>query len=393
MNSTVPSVRILGSFEDAYIYSGYLIAVFTDGSVRGLSMDVIHDCAVALRPQHEALLRLTLLRNDWLDSEQGRLWLAIPSVSKALVADAELLSVDPLVVDVPVSEWEMMCAVPVLPVLDIRAYGMRLFVCTDSGLFELCMESTGYGRLGIARGLERILDARVVYVTSRIGGVAASAENAGVFFGSIPETTGDRTRIVKQVSLPSVRTGWSAFDVVNYTSQTSFDYIRNHAESLRDYPVWHSTDGEAHSKMRVTSFATETFEQLENSMPEGEPPSLLFNSSDRLYLIAANGQVQSAGIDRSSATPQVRRMRIETQSPIPRKLGRALSAFAFRKSLVVEFFEYVVLFSGATRTTLVDRPVVSVRSFQGSRRWKNTILTCDEEGLTLHAVLPQAQRQ
>jgi hypothetical protein len=383
---------------DAYLYSGYLLVILRDGTLRALGLEELHSILIKRHPEQSGIFRTAFLRNDWLTNPQAHALLSSVNVSKHFKRDWEsAASLDINIDEVP---WTFVCEIPDVHLQDFRLYGMRAYLGTRSGTYEALMQYDSKAmRPQVQAPFQRVIDARTCYLTARAGEVVMSAGSEGLFHGRIFDPF-EPIQIHNHCSVvSSIRTGWSGFDVINYDTQSTFTYLRNEVETVKSRRHLFSPDDESPEKIMVSNFATEqiSMEQfLQRVDLSTDNVRLSFNTSERCFFILGDNRCVAAYVDRSGNSPHLRR-KLQTIAAIKgisniRSLGKPYGAVASEAGTVVEFFDRIVLIHDGRALLLEELPAISVRAFPTSRRFKRSVLITQEDAVVIHSVPPTRRK-
>jgi len=285
--------------------------------------------------------------------------------------------------------------VPVMPIYDIRLYANRVYLAHRDGVREGRL-SFYHNEVRLENSLAQIFDARTVNISARAGNLMFSADNEGLYCGSLwndEKTTKISSRSYAQKSL---RTGWSSFDVVNYERQAHFSYLKNEIVRRKEKrPFRYSEIDEPPEKIEIVHMAVKTYsmdEVLEKVQFKSTDVRYCFNSTTACFFFLKDGQFVRINFAREFHDGA--RLRSKTHD-LSFSAGEIIShqpssAVAFPLGCVIEYFDRVLLFHDKRVVTLEDSPVISVRTFPTSRRFRRQICITREDGIALHAVFPTA---
>ena len=172
-----------------------------------------------------SFLKLAFLRNEFYYSQQGRTFLKIPGMKEVLKWNWKKLSETDFILtyeDIndllqPLCEWK---SIP----LDMRIYGMRLFLGCREGLYEINIDVEKS-----IRKLERCFESKVTCVNAKYGELVVSADTDGLYAASIDMENITKTRVDenKPIENRSLRTIWADTNIFNYYGKEEFSYISN----------------------------------------------------------------------------------------------------------------------------------------------------------------------
>jgi hypothetical protein len=340
------------------------------------------------------VFKLAILRNDWLDNSQAVAFLNIRKFRKALEKAWNDSALNGFTIELDKDNtWQVLCEVPSMPIYDIRLYATRVYLAHRDGVREGRLFFNDH-ELRLEGPLARIFDARTVSISARSGSLMFSADNEGLYSGSLwneEETTKVSSRSYAKKSL---RTGWSSFDVVNYEKQSYFSYLENEIERRKaKRPFRYSEIDEYPEKTEIVRFAIKTYsmdEVLKKVPFKASDVQYCFNSAMACFFFLKDGRFVHVNFARELHNEIRLRSKIHDLSFNAEEIisSNPCSAVAFPSGCVIEYFDRVLLFHDKKVVTLEDSPVISVRTFPTSRRFRRQICITREDGIALHAVFP-----
>jgi len=191
-----------------------------------------------------------------------------------------------------------------------------------------------------------------------------------------------------------LRTGWSGFDVVNYERQAHFSYLENEIVRRKDQrPFRYSEIDESPEKIEIVRMAAKTYsmhEVLEKVPFQSGDVQYCFNSTTTCFFFLKDGRFVRVNFAKERRDNVRLRSKIHPMFSAAEEIisQKPSSAVAFPLGCVVEYFDRVLLFHDNKVVTLEDSPVISVRTFPASRRFRRQICITKEDGIALHAVFP-----
>jgi hypothetical protein len=185
--------------------------------------------------------------------------------------------------------------------------------------------------------------------------------------------------LLNKITDKSIRTGWMGYNIVNYRDNASAAFFNTKHERQ-------AADEYHHEKSVVTDIAKIPFSLnhlysylREKYSVEEFAIQFAFNSSIVIFINTFNGHFYSLGLNgRETTSP-----RISFSKSYKGTGNRILSASPSRAGLVIETDNQVLLFANGDWQTLVDSPVLSVRTFINSKRFQHLITITTEEGVWL----------
>ena len=367
---------IPGRFEDVQLYMGHLTALTHERSLVTLDLRRLMTRLEMRYPDLRGLLTAAFARNDWLASEQFRTLRANHGIANRW---NDILSGYP---DSPIDVrdadfediWEFDLEASV--VLDMNFYSQRLYVGTDLGLYHFDIDFT---RTSSGPATKR-LDARCIATLAAFQSVHASCEEDGLFssfdeFGWADLTADSFTRTAAR----SLRSAWLGRRLVNYVTNSTAQLFESESEFVKNAgrPSQRlitelersNTDlnvvGEAVSRAaevpdyrlrRISNWASTFFVNTINS------------GFYTVHLMRLDGAI--------APTTVVRRY-----PRVPDE--RVLSIHSIDAGVVLETDFNLLLFADSEMHAFHAGEVLSVRSFPGSKRYRNFVAATLEDGVML----------
>ena len=217
---------------DCYLYSGNIYFVMQNGSIMYAPYPkIISRLAKKSNESDFSFLKIAFLRNEFYYSQSSRTFLKVPGMKEVLKWNWERLSETEFTLtyeDIedllqPLCEW---VSIP----LDMRIYGMRMFLGCRAGLYEVIIDANNNGR----KKLQRCFDSKVTCVNAKYGELVVSADTEGLFAASIDMEGCTQTKVdeKKVVEKRSLRTVWANTDLFNYYGKEEFSYISNEYQTI-----------------------------------------------------------------------------------------------------------------------------------------------------------------
>jgi len=390
-------VFIRSSLLDAYIYAGHLFAVFTDGTLRVLPLIKVFEKLESQCPELASVLKLAILRNDWLLNPQMATLFYANYFLDAFTSVWQKATVQDFHVDLENEDWQVMWELPSLPIYDMRVYAMRVYLGHREGIHEGLIRIVK-NEVRPHNGLAKVFDARTISISARSGELLFSADDEGLFHGSLwdnAQVDSHTTVSEKSYAKKSLRTGWKGFDFLNYEKNSHFAYVKNEIQRVsqkqRTY-IYSQTD-ESSEKIRISKLATDTY-PMESFFSQSylfplDEVQYCFNDSKSSFFFLRDGhflKVNWTGAQQGARLSSKFSDFLETSGK--NILGKPCSAIAFPSGCVIEFFDRVVLVHDDEIFDIENHPAVSVRTFPTSKRFRRLVCVTCEDGVALHAVFP-----
>lgn len=377
---------------DCYLYGGNIYFIMQNGSIMYAPYPrIISRLASNYGEDDFSFLKLAFLRNEFYYSQQGRTFLKIPGMMDVLRWNWKKLSETLFVLSYediedilePLCEWQ---SIP----LDMKIYGMRLFLGCRDGLYEFNIDDDSR-----KKNLQRCFDSKVTCVNAKYGELVVSADSEGLFVASIDMENDTQTRIDEKQSVEgrSLRTIWAETNLFNYYGKENFSYISNEYEKI---PQQKDRYWEHRESKRITRFAAskQSMESvIENSGLKKEDIAYCFNSSSNAYVFLKSGKLRVYSIK----DKQYNQINGWGEIELPKyskkgneeeliDYGKVISAFSIPKGSVMEFFDKVLLLKDRHSYIIEEEPTIRTRSFMSSNRYQDILSATKENMVTLHAL-------
>jgi hypothetical protein len=382
------SIFIPGSFEDAYLYMGRLIAVTENRSLRFYNLEQLVGAVERGFAAAIPVLTWLFVRNDWLASGQFASLMHNPDLFGVFFSLFDRLPQPCFCSDADAAiETEEDLEMDATVILDMRLYNQRVYIGADSGLFHRDYDWSGEAVEAVT-GTEKRLDARCLSMSAGYGAVNASCGDAGLFtsfddFARLRENSSPRLRRIADRSL---RTAWLSYDLVNYQSYSDPLLLKSRQEEVDDalYHEKRALVGLGEEVMPLSDIYGELYSKFDI---DAESIQFAYNSSRVLFVQTIQGHVYSIGVQTTrEGWPKVTFAR-DYEYPGGRILGAQFS----RCGTVIETENAVTLFSDGRWIELFRGGVLSVRAFAGSKRYQNVVCIVKEDGILLVGVVEENQ--
>lgn len=396
MNNTV-EFKIKANLIDCYLYAGYLFLVMSNGRITYVSYHRVIHRLKERYPQYAGLIDLIFLHNEYSKSLAGKILLGIQEIknetkklwlkaSKEIEFSLDFADIEQYCEDM--GEWHSMP-------LDIRMYAMRLFMGTKEGLFEsrLNMEEKNY-KLHPST-IDKVFGTKVINLNAKNGSLVISADSEGLFGAEIIEGN-QSTKVDERVitSKRSLRTAWaSVCDLMNYESQHTFEYIRNQSSMITKQPAKKFRYGDNIEKKKIIAFGESVYDMdslLRVVDFKKEDIEYCFNSSSTGFFILKDGSFVNVNFRNETGIAEVYFSSLST--PIQQRISKkkqnrkVLSGCLVPNGCVVEYFDRVVLYQKGKAYTLAEKQVNNVRSYIGSRNYRDIVSIISSDEVSFHSV-------
>jgi hypothetical protein len=385
-NMILTKIFLPGEFEDAFIYMGRLIIITAEKSIRILNFDHIVEKLLLTHPNSHSVLNLAFSRNDWLSNNQFRSLMKDDEIREAVLSKFSLLSQhDRLEIDdvEDCVQLEQDLNIPGYVILDMLLYYKRMYIAADTGLYHIDFD-WGNDYVLIEGSPVKKFDARCITTSAKYGSINTSCGDEGLFsaiddFGWSHLTF---NRNMKKVANKSIRSLWSNYDLVNYSSPTSLSLLKSTVEKQ-------TIDSSAFEKALLTEIGTESIDLeyiLESiNIDTGndlDTIQFVYNSANTIFVHTTEGTFYSIGIRKVSDD----RPKVSFTRTYKGRDTQVLSMNSCSSGMIVETNNTVWLFSNREWFPIVESEVLSVRTFLRSKRYKNLVLITNEEGLFITSV-------
>lgn len=375
---------------DCYIYGGHVFIVTVSGELIFCSLTKFVKSVIERYPEYGRFLRLAFLRNDFFYNNQGDYFLEIKEIRKAFDLVWKKISKNGHICLKIDDNFEFIDKLNDLPVYDIRAYAMKLYIATRSGLFEcdLCPQDDGYN-INPSK-LKKIFDQKTVCISAKSGTIFASAGHEGLFVGRIDFS--DTARIDDRPILSkSLRTSWSSYDIFNYSESNRFSYVVNDVEKVPSQSKFSKHD-EKNEKVILSKIASNEFQMDEmlGASRFGEDNILFcFNSGQNGFFYLNDGEFYLTNILKTGDGEHKRFSSRNKKLPLKnKKVQQPLSAQLVQSGCVVEFMNGVSVFQNNVQLEVETEPIITMRTYLTSIRYRNLMSIVKDDYITLHALYP-----
>lgn len=377
---------------DCYLYGGNIYFIMQNGSIQYAPYPKIISRLARIYCEDDFnFLKLAFLRNEFYYSQQARTYLKIPGMKEVLELNWKKLSETEFTLNYndiedilqPLCEWESMP-------IDVRIYGMKMFVGCREGLFEINIDEGTRGKK-----LQRCFDSKVTCVNAKYGELVVSADTEGLFAASIDIEYGTKTRVdeKKAIEKRSLRTNWADTNIFNYYGKEDFSYISNDYQTVppKKDRYWEHLETKRITRFAVSKQPMESV--LEKSGLKKEEIGYCYNSSNNAYVFLKNGKLKVFPIKerQNDNTKEWSEIELPKYSRKGVKdalidYGCVISAFSIPKGSVMEFFDKVLLLKDGLSYIIEEEPAIRTRSFMSSNRYQDILSVTKEEKVTLHAL-------
>ncbi|WP_031532562.1 MULTISPECIES: hypothetical protein [unclassified Bacteroides] len=378
---------------DCYIYGGYIFFVMQDGRIVYGSYEKLINRAIKKIGGETELLKVAFRRNENYYSKQIKPFLKIPGVKDAIYRNWNQLMNEDLRL-----EWEdfedlmtTVCEYESFPI-DFRIYGMRMFIGCRKGLYEVKLRPVGR-KLNPAK-IEKCFDSsKIISVNPKFGELVASADSDGLIAKSI-DMDGDSTTFIHDrdvIMQRSLRTGWSDYDIFNYSDTADFSFYANECETVKNENVkyWEKAESKRISNFGIRQHSMDSM--LEMSRINKEDILYCFNGTTNAFLHLKNGKLvtvtlkgnRQGEIGEFTLSQYVKQA---TKDSTIKDFGRIVSGFTIPKGCVIEYFDKVILLRDSHAQVIEDGIAIKVRNFMSSNKYQDVLSITKDNEVILHAI-------
>jgi hypothetical protein len=381
---------------ECYLYGGYLFLFMADGRILYLPYRNVIYTLCENHPRFEKLLKLSFLHNEYYNSKAAQMLFGMEEVKKALEGlwtraskeesfELDFSDIEPVCLSM--GKWKE------LP-LDVCMYGMKMFVADRSGMVASRLNpdfNQDYIPLNPSK-FEKCFDTKTISVTARGGKVVLSADQNGLFYGDALGMEKLRIKDRDNITGRSVRTGWSNMDLINYDSPNSFSYLQNEVGEINEKNDNSRFRFDVREQKVITKFADSVVKSNELLMNRvnisPEDIRYCFNSQKNSFFILKDGSFVHVNILKNDDQQGVRYSTKVNRFQPSASWGKQkpMKSAVVPEGCVVEYYDKVVLYQKGIAYLLEDLPSYNIRTYLGSRNYRNMVSVIKEDSLTFHSV-------
>ena len=388
----ITKLFIPGRYEDAYIYMGRLILVTGDLSFRHHNLNDLIERLELKNSRNLPAARFLFARNDWFSTEQFRLQMRNPDIADAYVRAIHGLGEMVVLDNLTSAEGEQDLKIEMNALLDITVYRRRVYLAADTGFFDMEIEWEN-DELPISRRRKR-LDTQCYSLSTSYGTANASCGDAGLFsfyddFDTLNWSSSNVPyREPEKTADTSLRSGWFGEDLINYTGKTDATILHGQTHEL-DRP----TAGERKVVTGLSKYRSDMdflFQGLKLKYKLArEDVDFLWNSTATLYVQTKTNHFYSAGIKIGDDGERTLRFSKEFNGGIGRILAATMVRAGKSPALVAEAYDRVAVLVGGRWQIVTEGQALTVRTFPGSKRYKNLIAITLDDGVMLASIFDE----
>lgn len=379
---------------DSYIYSGYMFIVLKDGRLVYTPLSRVIHKLINQYPHYENIIRLAFHRNDYFNNATGKLFLGIGELYHTLERVWEKASEEiEFFLDFDIDDFEVISEIPSMPVLDIKMYAMRMYIGCKLGLYEVKLNPED-NKYNLRPGkLEKCFDAKVTGLNAKSGKVVISANNEGLFHGNL--SNWDKLNVNEApIASKSIRTGWSSYDIINYDKSNEFEYFVNETAKIKQDHIYSKFD-ETYENTQIVNFGKEKIgmsQLLNRSDLKKEDIIYCFNSSNSGFFFTKNGEFITINLGKDKEKGISFKSRSHTLPLIDNNPNlnckKPISSSIIPLGCIIEYYDKVVLFQRSKAQIIETAPIMSIRTFINSIRYKNLLSITKDSEISIHSIDP-----
>jgi hypothetical protein len=386
------TLHIPGSFEDAYLYMGWLVVVTAERSFRVYSLDEIVAGISDRMPSSSYVADLMFRHNEWLTSAQFKSLTRTPSATQDIVAQFDMFP-KPYQIPPAVKFEEHDVHIGTNVMLDYFIYNRQIYLGSKDGLFSAFVDWDSDAPV-LPREFEKRLDARCVSITGRFGAIVASCGDDGLLWSAESGYRSDEEQRPQwdRAEDKSVRARWLSNGIINYKTAIDPNLLgirkgRTRARLSEDEgDLVVTAIGEERIPLQQNLLA-----EIKNHTPDVFDANLIqyiFNSDKVVFIFTYDGHFFALDVKgRRFGPPQLR------FSHTYKGAGtRILSAATTKLGAVLETDHRVLHFANGDWTDVLDSAALSVRTFPNAKNFHNLIAVTTEEGVYLVGMFDDTRR-
>ena len=359
------TIRLLNNdITDLYCYAGVGFFTTDEGDVYSISLSTICDELSKKYSEYSNFFKIALINNDYLLNDQFKT-LVFGKIYKKFIFEWDKASKIIFEYSLDLSTCENLGRVSGYPIYDIKAYGFHLFVGHGKGVdyFKLNTKNAGQN----TTKSKKMIDARIVSISAKIGQILYSAGTNGLFTNSLI----DENLTINETPLfnTSFKTIWSTWDFANYESNNKFVYFHNKTtkQEKRKYSYSNLDDEKTKNVISEIGFMKINSSEL---LKEKEIDYII-NNNKYYYMILKNGDIKLVNLikDDDGGIHLSSRQKLIFQN----NKEKIISAKSGYESLVIESFDNLSLLKDNKISILNNTQPLNYRTYLTSIRLRKTI--------------------
>ena len=388
-------IYLKGNFQDGYLYGGQLFLIENRGRIISVSLWDAISKNLKYGTDEYHFFQFIFSQNNWLKNESSarlfkissfkgnfdKLWKKFSQIEYQFTTDN-------------LQGLKTLQELEVAPTLDMKIYGMRMFVGNGNGLYEGGFTLSQTNEVILNEKIDRVFDASSTNISAKSGSVMISSNSNGLFHGQLFEI-GQRLKVKEKAIVDkSIRSGWSGYDVVNYESQNSFDYLKSEFSKTSERQYLYQDESDT-KKISIDNVGTEIYaldDLLINSKISVDDIVYSFNSSTYAFFFLKDGSLAHLSFrkDQRDSPVKLSSKSYDVLAPSKKKISsfKPISTKVIPNGCVIEYFDKVVLVQHGKISVIENNPIISFKTYPSSIRYRNVITLFDGEGVAIHSVYP-----
>lgn len=373
---------------DTFIYSGYLFIITDENELISVRLSDLTNVVKNKYPKIKQYFDLLFFSDYHLRSKSTKAVFKIPEFR--FVLNTIWSEFQNEIYYIEFRDIEPYCSVldrlPGFP-LSMDIYNMKLLIGTDAGLYETNLKFDN--KFGLeCTNLNKVFDAKVVNIVSKCNYFALSANEDGLFEAVVSESR-DRLKVPDKQKFDnkSIRSAWASYDLINYSSQNHFEFIHNKIKDVSDQSRNINRYYDSVGKKQIEEFCTSVQDMCEvfriKELTQDEI-IFAFNSNQSTFIIYKNGDMKVFNFK----TNENYEMHLSSRELSAYSLSkiRPYSSAVVPNGCVIEYNDQVCLIKDSEIDCIENTPIVSMRSYMQSLRYKNIVTTATENSINIHSV-------
>ncbi len=384
-----------GHFEDAYIYNEKLLILTEKRTLLVYHLKHLLDTLESRFPDFAPVIAMMFANNNWKQDRLFKSFLKNQYIVDIIRRAFETFPQPYLEVHVAdAMQTEEEIPITDTTLLDFLVYNGRLYVGATAGFYHLDIawdggRTHGNGTTFIKGKPIKRLDARCISTSAGFGSIHASCGHEGFFaaldeFGWMRRDTYTMPAFTKQDDARSLRTTWTDYHLINYSSYENPLFLHNHYHRLE------KSLGMERERRVLTSVGEKTFPLgaffdriYEYDAVHQSQIQYSYNTKNTFFVHTHDGQLYSLHM----SFPMESEPKMRFTKAYKGNKSRIVSAHALASGLAIETDDRVFYFDFDGRWFPLDNTeAMEIRTFPRSERYQNITAITQEDGLLLVSV-------
>lgn len=354
--------------EDVFIYRTSMYCWTFENRLRIYTIGDVEAAVAAADPERSALVNYVLFHSRGLGASPDQLlaWYAQGTSDERYAPDDP-----PLVVDIgalPCADMGVHLESDAL--LDMLIYYDRLYLATNGGLYSIAPFDASEPPVGSLNTDRKVADA-CYSASAGLGTIAASCGRNGLRLILDDFRWSASSRRARKASDESIRAEIGSGSVVNHRSHFDYEFLAATVEETQKGPV---LIGTRKTKMSQSH-------QIDHQLSD-EGQNIEFTLWDQSRLVVfERGVALSVSVMASGGQRQLNRIR--QVGAYQNLIGRVISAARVGRQFAVESDESVAFVSADDARRIDTGPIVSLRTYPNSRRYRRLATATSAKGIWL----------